>query len=830
MPVSQTTYIDVLLAVAVPNLYTYHLDGSTDPKNLEPGMRVCVQFGKRKLHTALIIRIHNTPPEDYKTKEIIAVLDDYPVIKPWQINFWSWVAEYYMCTRGEVYAAALPAGLRPEGQTRIYPEEIPGDGITFSASEELIYAIVSNSPGLTIEELQQQSGKKQVMNILRDMQNKGTISFEELLREDIKAKEIELVTLHPNLRHENILNELINKLERRAPKQMTALMAYMQICGYLTEKKFEQVNKQELTHTAKVSGTVIKSMIDKEFFIVEKQEVSRLIKKQFNIKELATLNPNQDKALKEIRQGHKISDVVLLHGVTSSGKTEIYIHLIKEQIEQGKQVLYLLPEIALTTQIITRLQNIFGDKVGVYHSKFNNAERVEIWNNLLGKTTKDRSEYKIILGVRSSLFLPFENLGLIIVDEEHENTYKQFDPAPRYHARDTAVVLAAMHKAKVLMGTATPSLESYLNAKMGKYVLVELLQRHLDIQLPEVQIINVREARRKKKMNANFSPQLIEQIQTALKQEEQVILFQNRRGFSPYLECEDCGWIPECIHCDVSLTYHKGINKLVCHYCGFSMNSVIQCKACGGNNVQTRGFGTEKIEDDIKILFPDVKVGRMDLDSTRKKKAYEEIIEKFATGQIDILIGTQMVSKGLDFDNVSIVGILNADNMLNYPDFRASERSFQLMSQVSGRAGRKKKQGKVIIQTSDASNEIIQQVVKNDYITFFRNQFKERKQFNYPPFYRLINLTIRHKQRDILNKAAWLLAKELRERFGQRVLGPEAPAVSRIQNWHIKKLILKLEKTQEIKTHKAFILQVINNLKAQPGFSSLQVLPDVDFY
>lgn len=830
MSLFQTTYVDVLLSVAVPNLYTYHLSEGVNPEELKPGMRVCVQFGKRKLHTALVVNIHNTPPADYETKEVIALLDNYPVIKSWQFKFWQWVAEYYMCTRGEVYAAAMPAGLRPEGQTRLYLEELPDRGIELTPGEEILYSVLVNNPGISIEELQLQTGKRQIMPVLNSLQTKGILSFEELLKEDIKAKVIDLLCLHENLKLEAVLNELMNKLEKRAPKQLDALMTYLQLCGFIANKEFNPVRKQDVLQASGVSAATIKALVDKEIFTIQEEEVSRLSASTVNKRALARLNDFQQIAFSEIKESFQHKDVVLLHGVTSSGKTEIYIHLIEEQLKQGKQVLYLLPEIALTTQIITRLQNVFGDQVGVYHSKFNNAERVEIWNNLLGKRPADSTEYKIILGVRSSLFLPFDNLGLIIVDEEHENTYKQFDPAPRYHARDASVVLASIHKAKVLLGTATPSLESYFNVKIGKYAMVELYQRYLNIELPEIQIVNTREARRKKQMNSLFSPQLLEEIQIAISNKEQVILFQNRRGFSPYLECFDCGWIPNCQHCDVSLTYHKGINKLICHYCGYNMVSVVQCKACGGSNVQTRGFGTEKIEDDIKLLFPNVRVGRMDLDSTRKKKAYEEIIDSFATGQVDILIGTQMVSKGLDFDNVSIVGILNADNMLNYPDFRAYERSFQLMSQVSGRAGRKKKQGKVIIQTSDPKNEIIRQVVGSNYTEFFNHQFKERMQFKYPPFYRLINLTVRHKQKEILNKAAWLLAKELQRHFGSRVLGPEAPVISRIQNWHIKQILVKLEKNQEIATHKNKINQIVLSLKTMDGFASLQVIPDVDYF
>lgn len=824
------TYVDVLLPVAVPNLYTYHIPKNINPVTVQPGLRVSIQFGKRKLFTALVVHVHNTPPKEYKTKEILAVLDDVPVVRPWQFKFWNWVASYYMCTNGEVFTAAVPTGLRPEGQTRLYINNIPDEGVSLSPSEEHIYYAIDNNPGITIEQLQLSSERKQIMPTLRALQQQEIICFEESIRERVRPKIIEEITLHQELQNEASINELLNKLEKKAPKQSAAFLTYLQLCGYLNKRTFDAVEKTLLQKKSNANHQAIKALTDKNIFLISEKEVTRLVNDSIEVKELFELNTYQNKATSEIKSHFEKGEVTLLHGITSSGKTEIYIHLIKEQLEAGKQVLYLLPEIALTTQIINRLKNVFGNKVAVYHSRFNSAERVEIWNNLLGIKPAESSNYQVLLGVRSSLFLPFKNLGLIICDEEHENSYKQFSPAPRYHARDAAVVLANIHKANILLGTATPSLETYYNVKTKKYALVELFHRHLDIQLPEIHLINVREARRKKQMSSNFSPQLIEAVQKALNSQEQVILFQNRRGFSPYLECHECAWIPTCVHCDVSLTYHKGINKLVCHYCGFSLNSVTQCKACGSTNVKTRGFGTQKVEDDIKMIFPEARVERMDMDSTRKKKSFEQIITNFANEEIDILIGTQMVSKGLDFDNVSVVGILNADNMLNYPDFRAFERSFQLMSQVSGRAGRKKRRGQVYIQTSDPANSVLQQVINNDYSTFFNEQFAERNRFRYPPFYRLINLSLKHKQLPVLNKAAYLLTKELRNRFGNRVLGPEAPVISRIQNWHIKQVLIKLEKNQEVAKHKSSILELIQWLKTQEGFSTLQVIPDVDFF
>ncbi|MBN2485833.1 MAG: primosomal protein N' [Bacteroidales bacterium] len=823
-------YVDVLLPVAVPNLYTYSLPVGMDTSAIKAGMRVCVQFGKRKLFTALVVNKHTNPPAEYETKEILAVLDSYPVTRPWQMGFWNWISEYYMCTPGEVFNAALPNGLRPEGLTRVFAPDMQGNRLPLSENEAMVLNIIDNDQGITIEKLAGVFKRRQVMPVLRDLLNKGLVQFEESLGYRYKPKQIEMISLHENLQLNDALNEMLNRLERRAPKQADTLLAYLSLSGFLATKIFNPVAKTDLLAAAGVSTAILKNLIDKNVFVSENIDTSRLDTGFCPSRGLSELNEHQASALKCIRHEFSETAVVLLHGVTSSGKTEIYIHLIQEQLNAGRQVLYLLPEIALTSQIISRLRAVFGDSVGVYHSKFSDSERVEVWNNLIGAKPHESPAYKIILGVRSSLFLPFENLGLIIVDEEHENTYKQHDPAPRYHARDAAIVLAGMHKAKVLLGTATPSLESYYNAKTGKYALVELKHRYLDINLPEVVVANTNEARRKRQMSSHFTPTLINEVQQAIANNGQVILFQNRRGFSPYLECAVCGWVPACRHCDVSLTYHKAINKLVCHYCGYNVVQEMQCKACGSTNMQTVGFGTEKIEDDIKILFPRARVARMDYDTTRRKKAYDEIIDSFAGGEVDILIGTQMVSKGLDFDNVHVVGILNADNMLNFPDFRAHERSFQLMAQVSGRAGRKKKQGKVVIQASNPENLILKQVVQNDYDGFFNAQLPERNQFKYPPFYRLISLSVRHTEKDTANRSAGWLAEELRKHFGDRVLGPQSPIIGRIQNKHIKDILIKLERSRNIAEEKKQVIWLCNRVKTMPGCSTLQIIIDVDPY
>jgi primosomal protein N' (replication factor Y) len=822
------TYVDVILPVSVPNLYTYHYLNEEGQEDLFAGMRVCVQFGKRKLYTAIVAQVHKDPPIDYETKPLVAILDNYPVIFDWQLKFWKWITDYYMCTPGDIFNAAMPSGLRPEGQSQLYLENFPENGLSLSGIEENLVLLIEKNPGITITGLSQLAERKNIMPVIKGLMDKKIVALDENLKVSWQPKKITLLKLHDNLVHEEVLGELLNKLERRAPKQLEVLMIYLELSGYLKDKTIQSVNKSLIGKRKSISPATIKTLIEKEVFTVEEQEVSRLPQDKNDTVNKVILNEHQKKALSEIKLSFKQKDIVLLHGVTSSGKTEIYVHLIEEQLKLGKQVLYLLPEIALTTQIIDRLRNVFGDMVGVYHSKFSNAERVEVWNNLRGKNPGNVKPYKVILGVRSSVFLPFTDLGLVIVDEEHENTYKQYDPAPRYHARDTAIVLAGMHKAKVLLGTATPSLESIFNAKTKKYGYVALTKRHLDIQLPKISVSNIAEARKKKLMSGHFTPLLVSEVQQSLSAGEQIILFQNRRGFSPYLECNDCAWIPTCKYCDVSLTYHKGINKQICHYCGFSMNSVVQCKACGSHNIQTRGFGTEKVEDDIKVLFPEARIQRMDLDSTRKKKAYEQIIDGFSSGEIDILIGTQMVSKGLDFDNVSVVGILNADNMLNFPDFRAHERSFQLMAQVSGRAGRKKKRGKVIIQTNDPKNPIIQYVIENDFSSFFRGQLTDRKRFYYPPYFRLIRISVRHRDKQVLNTASRQLSEILRKEYGNRVLGPETPVVGRVQNWHIKHILIKLEKNKEIAEWKNQIREICDNLKNKPGYSTLQIIYDVD--
>jgi primosomal protein N' (replication factor Y) (superfamily II helicase) len=626
---------------------------------------------------------------------------------------------------------------------------------------------------------------------------------------------------------EKELNDILDN-QKKAPRQQDLLSTYIRLTGYSDGSEVLPVNKSLLLSESHSSPAILDALINKGIFISSGHPVSR-ISKSDNFKEpVKELNEAQSAAFKSIKAQFNEKDIVLLHGVTSSGKTEIYIHLIEEQLRMGKQVLYMLPEIALTTQIILRLKRHFGEVTGIYHSKFSDPEKVEIWKRVA--ETDPLNNFRLILGVRSSIFLPFSDLGLIIVDEEHDGSYKQHDPAPRYHARDSAIMLAAIHKAKTVLGSATPSVESYNNAVNGKYGLTTLKERFGLIKLPDIVLANTREAYRRKLMVSHFTPELLNAIDEALGRKEQIILFQNRRGFSPYIECSECGWIPVCVQCAVNLTYHKAIGKLVCHYCGYSTDMPLKCENCHSNSMVTRGFGTEKIEDEIKIVFPGASVARMDQDTTRNKNSFKKLIKAFEERNIDILIGTQMISKGLDFENLTVVGILNADNLLNWPDFRAHERSFQLMEQVSGRAGRRQKQGKVVIQTSDPANKIIRLVLRHDYLNMFRMQAEERMTFNYPPFCRMIKISVKHKDRSQLNYYSDFLGRDLKEIFGKRVLGPESPVISQVQSWYIKNILIKIEREKPPAKAKQLIVEAIERLEKMKGASTLKIAIDVDPY
>ncbi|NOU58753.1 replication restart helicase PriA [Marinifilum caeruleilacunae] len=816
-------FADIILPLPLAGVFTYSIPGELQTE-LAIGKRVVVPLGSKKMYTGIVQSLHSNAPDDYQTKDILSCLDHFPIINHIQLKFWDWISQYYQAVLGDVYKAAVPSGLKLESQTKITLNEAFMAEKALSKSEDQILDILGNSKDVSIASLNQATGLKNTLPQIKSLLEKGAVFVEEQISSNYKEKKQEYVCLHSDFSEEQI-GDILDGL-KRAKKQQELLYSYLNLSKHYFEDIPEKVSSNDLLQASNCSRAILKSLVEKNILKFYFEKLDRLDLSETPLRGLKQLNQHQEKAIHEIRENFEEQNCVLLHGVTSSGKTEIYIHLIEEQIKQGNQVLYLLPEIALTTQIINRLKSVFGNKVGVYHSKFNDAERVEIYNNVL--ENKSDKAYQVILGVRSSVFLPFSKLGLIIVDEEHENTYKQFDPSPRYHARDAALYLANLHGAKTLLGTATPAVESYYNAQTGKYGLVELFKRHQEIEMPEIIVADIKEARRKKMMKSIFSPELMAHMTESLENKEQIILFQNRRGYAPYLECKSCGWVPHCPNCSVSLTYHRHNNLLVCHYCGHGMAPPNNCDHCRSTGMEDRGFGTEKIEEELLSYFPEARVGRMDLDTTRKKNAYEKLIYKFEKQELDILVGTQMVSKGLDFDHVGLVGILNADSMLNYPDFRAYERSFQMMAQVSGRAGRKKKRGKVLIQTYTPDHEIIKNVVKNDYFEMYSSQLSERKEYIYPPFYRLINISLKHKNQRLVNEAANYLAQSLRKIFGIRVFGPQSPVINRIQNSFIVNILLKIEKKSSPAKAKWILNQQANFLKEIEKFKSIQIHFDVD--
>ena len=816
-------FVDVILPLPLQASFTYALPPEMDGQ-VQIGCRVVVSFGRKKFYTGIVRNVHYLKPQEYEVKEVSAVLDEHPILVPLQFRFWEWLADYYLCTQGDVYKAALPSGLKLESETVV--EYNPDFEATepLSEREQKVLDLLAVEPEQTVTRLEKESGLKNILAVVKSLLEKDALFVKEELKRTYKPKTETRVRLTEAACNERRLHFFFDELQRRAPKQLDLLMKYIELSGCLGGREVKEVSKAELLKRSGATPAVFSGLVDKGVFEVYQQEVGRLETVSQAVMSLNELNVHQQRAFDEIRASFRVKNVCLLHGVTSSGKTEIYIHLIDEAIRQGKQVLYLLPEIALTTQITERLKRVFGSRLGIYHSKFSDAERVEVWQKQLS-----HEPYDIILGVRSSLFLPFQRLGLVIVDEEHENTYKQQDPAPRYHARNAAIVLASMCGAKTLLGTATPSVESWYNAtEGGKYALVELKERYKEIQLPEIIPVDIKELQRKKRMNGPFSPLLLQYVREALEQKEQVILFQNRRGFAPMIECHTCGWVPKCKNCDVSLTYHKGLNQLTCHYCGYTQPVPRQCPACEGVDLRNRGFGTEKIEDDVKAIFPEARVARMDLDTTRTRTAYERIIHDFQQGRTDILIGTQMVSKGLDFDHVSVVGILNADTMMNYPDFRAYERAFQLMAQVAGRAGRKNKRGRVVLQTKSIDHPIIPQVMHNDFEGMVAGQLVERQLFRYPPYYRLVYVYLKHRNEQLLDVMAQTMAAKLRAVFGARVLGPDKPPVARIQTLFIRKIVLKIETNAPMARARQLLVQVQQEMVAEDRFKSLIVYYDVD--
>ncbi|MBR6433495.1 MAG: primosomal protein N' [Bacteroides sp.] len=816
-------FADVILPLPLHGCFTYSLPAEW-ADDVRTGCRVVVPFGRRKYYTGIVRSVHHCVPVGYEVKEVSALLDAAPILLPGQFAFWEWIADYYLCTPGDVYKAALPSGLKLESETIVeYNPDFEAES-PLPEKEQKVLDLLLTEPEQSVTKLEKESGIRNILATVKSLLDKEAIFVKEELRRTYKPKTETCVRLTAAASNERRLHFFFDELQRRAPKQLDLLMKYIELSGCLGGNEVKEVSKTELLQRASATPGVFNGLAERGVFEVYRREVGRLdATGSKDVAALNALNGHQRQALHDIRESFLTKNVCLLYGVTASGKTEIYIHLIEETIRRGKQVLYLLPEIALTAQITERLQRVFGSRLGIYHSKFPDAERVEIWQKQMTEES-----YDIILGVRSSVFLPFRNLGLVIVDEEHENTYKQQEPAPRYHARNAAIMLASMCGAKTLLGTATPSVETWHNALSGKYGLVGLKERYKELQMPEIIPVDIKELHRKKRMNGPFSPLLLQYVREALERKEQVILFQNRRGFAPMIECNTCGWVPKCKNCDVSLTYHKGLDRLTCHYCGYTSPLPRACPACEGTDLRNRGFGTEKIEDDVKALFPEARVARMDLDTTRTRAAYERIISGFEQGKTDILIGTQMVSKGLDFDHVSVVGILNADTMLNYPDFRAYERAFQLMAQVAGRAGRKNSRGRVILQTKSPDHPIIPQVIANDYEAMAGGQLAERQMFRYPPYYRLVYVYLKNRNETLLDLMAQTMAGKLRAVFGGRVLGPDKPPVARVQTLFIRKIVLKIETDAPMARARELLVRVQKEMVAEDRFKSLIVYYDVD--
>lgn len=813
-------FIDVIIPIPLKKLFTYSITPS-ESHFLKAGIRVAVPFGKSKIYTGIVAKIHTQAPTAYQAKDIHQILDETPIVNQKQLQLWQWISNYYMCTLGDVMRAALPSAFVLESETVITKNKKAIDESNLKDDEFLVYEALHNQSPLKIHDVSNILEKKNVLPIIKRLLEKEAITVEEEVYEKYKPKLVRYVKLHANFSSENALQNLLDDLSR-APKQRDVVMTLFSVSA----KTKKPVKVADLSQESGASVSIIKALIDKDVLEEYHIQTDRVQYSGEENDSTKNLNDHQKSALSDIKTSFKKHAVTLLHGVTSSGKTEVYVKLIEDAINNGKQVLYLLPEIALTTQLVTRLQNYFGEQVAVFHSKYSSHERVEVWNNVLQNSAKAQ----IVLGARSSIFLPFDNLGLIVVDEEHEQSFKQFDPAPRYHARDSAVVLGNMHNAKVLLGSATPSLESYFNAKQNKYGLVELMHRYNNVMMPDIELVDIKDKLKKKRMKGHFSDRLLEEMAETLKAGHQIILFQNRRGFSPIIECKTCGHSPQCPNCDVSLTYHQYRNQLRCHYCGYVMAMLQDCMACGSQDLDNKGFGTEQIEEEVKQLFPEYKVARMDLDTTRGKYGYEKIITALEQQEIDVLVGTQMLTKGLDFRHVKLVGIMNADNMLNFPDFRAHERSFQLMLQVSGRAGRTEERGKVLIQTYNPHHNILQQVSTNNYVEMFNEQINDRYNYKYPPVFKQIKITLKHKDYNRVEVASDWFAKSLRQVFTEHVLGPESPPIARIRNQFHKNILVKIPKQQSLGKTKEAIIKINNSFFSVKDFRSVRVILNVDNY
>lgn len=818
-----STFADILLPLPLKETYTYRVPAEFASR-ISPGMRVIVPFGRKKSFAGIVAAIHRLPPEEGEIRDITALLDDLPVVTPKNLELWKWMADYYICTQGEVMKAALPAGLRLESETVV--SLAPGaDPATLPPAEEAHARLAAGK--ISVGDLQNRLPGLFSFGIVRKLIEKGTLITEEELREKYKPRRETVVSLHPSLQDPARWEEALHHL-RNAPRQKEMMTRLAHLSSLISPGSPGEIPRKEFLGEETSGENLLRQLVAKGYLVTAQREVSRLPQPPGGPTGINPLTGNQQKALTEIRNLFAKKQVVLLHGITASGKTEIYIHLIGEALATGRQVLYLVPEISLTPQIIARLQKAFGGKTTVYHSRMSGPERVEVWQKVLAFGTSGDSSCQVVLGARSALLLPFSRLGLIIVDEEHEPSYKQNDPAPRYHARDMAVVAGIQHQAPILLGSATPSFESYRNAKTGKYGLVTLPHRFGHAGLPEIIVADLLRARKRREMKSLLTPELYQLMTAALQNGEQVILFQNRRGYAPWVECHDCGWIPECRHCDVSLTYHRKGNQLVCHYCGYREPLPAHCGRCGSPGIRTRGFGTEKVEEEIGLLFPGARISRMDLDTTRSRHALDHLIGQLESGKTDILIGTQMVTKGLDLARVSVVGILNADNLLSYPDFRAHERAFQLLVQVSGRPGRSSFPGKVVLQTTQPGHPVIGFARELNYHGLFNSLMPERKLFGYPPWVRLVRISLKHRDQERVTRAAGFLAGMLRQEEKIRILGPGSPVVGRINLWHLSEIWLKVPREFPPAQLRTTMTRAMEHTLRQPGFSTLVIQVDVD--
>ncbi|MFD1768280.1 replication restart helicase PriA [Sphingobacterium suaedae] len=815
----ETLFVEVILPLYIAKTYTYRVPVEWNA-SVAIGKRVIVQFGRNKIYSAIVYRVSQEAPLHYEAKYILSIIDDEPVVDTKQLRLWEWISAYYMCYLGEVMQAALPAAMKMASETKIVAAEREDlDRSLLSDKGFMVMEALDVAGELTVNDIVKLLGQKTVFPLLKSLFDRGYILISEEIKDRFKPKRKAHIVFAPDFADSEAIRVLLDSLNR-APRQQDAVLALIQL-----RKTKPEVTRQDIMEATGVSAGIVASLIEKGVFEVKEKVVSRLGGEDVEITSEFELNEQQQIAFDQINASLAEKDVVLLHGVTASGKTQLYIRLIEQMLQQGKNALYLLPEIALTTQITDRLKLHFGDKLGVYHSKFNDNERAEVWHKVL------KGQYKVIIGARSSIFLPFRDLGLIVVDEEHESSYKQYDPAPRYHARDTAIYLAHVQGAQVLLGSATPSIESYYNAKAGKYGLVTLKERFGESKLPDIHVINIAEEGRKEQMFSYFSGVILQAITDVLARKEQVILFQNRRGHTPFVQCNTCGWVAKCVNCDVSLTYHKSTNHLHCHYCGHAEPPVQVCPACGMPHIESKGFGTERVEEELELLIPHARIGRLDLDSTRGKYGFDKIITAFDDHEFDILIGTQMVAKGLDFGRVSLIGIINADAMINFPDFRAYERAFSLFSQVAGRAGRREKEGRVIIQTHTPNHRVLEQVIQHNYEGMFMTEVTERKNYQYPPFYRLIKIDLKHTDMQVVHDGSVRLAGLLRTHLGSRVLGPEPPLISRIRNHFIQTITLKIERNNvSVAKVKELILQAILEFELDKNNKGIRISIDVDPY